>query len=96
MNKHEVRKLYEQRGTPDGPGVELVPVDRLFEIASDPRFDVACEAIRKRQAGVPVAVAVIKRQAMTRHVRHLDMHAAEQKKAIDLHLRKKQGLLEVV
>ena len=56
MNKHEVRKLYEQRGTPD-VGVEHVPVDRLFEIAADPRFDAAAEAIRKEQGGLPVAVA---------------------------------------
>jgi hypothetical protein len=96
MNKHEVRKLYEQRGTPNGLGVDLVPVDRLFQIAADPRFDKAAEAIRRVQGGVPVAVAVIKRQALTKRVRHLDMHAAEQKKAIDLHLRKKQGFLEVI
>jgi len=93
MNKHEVRKLYEQRGTPD-VDVEHVPVDRLFEIAADPRFDAAAEAIRKEQGGLPVAVAAMKRKALTKHVRHLDFHAAEQKRAIDLHLRKKRGFLE--
>lgn len=81
---------YGMRGTP-GAGVRIVPPGELVDrYLGDSRLRAAID-LTGRVEGAPKWPQVAMRQAMTKHVRHLDMHAEEQKKAIDLQRKKLQG-----
>lgn len=82
------RMRYTVRGTPEvGDGVRLVPPEELAGLVGDPRFRRAVD-VAERVEGHEKGIRAYTRAALKR-IGRLDMHAAEQARAIELQMKKK-------
>ena len=85
-------KPYQMTGTPEkNSGTRLLSVEETFKLLEDPEIRKAIDTIEKVE-GKPRAVTMMAIKALKRQ-REVDMHVAEQKRAIDLAKMKHEGKL---
>lgn len=85
---HEMR--YRINGSPDpDSGTRVLPPEEIAALLNNSKFREAvdvCERVEGHEKGVRAMA-----RAACKHIRRFDMHAAEQKRVIDMALRKQKG-----
>lgn len=92
------KRILEQTGTPEkGDGRQLPDPKDVMAMMDDPAFREFVmiqdkEYLEDPEVGRPTGVTMLAMKQLKRD-RAADMHAATQKRAIDLQLRKEKGIL---